>query len=367
MRVKRNVLIVSGQHFATQPRWVDLHFIADALKSRGDHADFLSVRLSFVSRLAKDPRWLFASTRPHNKWVSVDPLQDEYIMLTIVHAVNLKVPFLNRISALHRWRGGTVPRPVRQRLASYTDILIESGMALLLLPELRRLAPQARIIYHAADRLETIGAHPLAREILFARSRDIDLVHVMAEAIRDDIPPGIPIVYLPHGLNKEALGGAGTSPYLAPKNAVCVGDMLFDANAVEIMATANPDWTIHLFGSKAALPKPMPNVVAHGEQPFNAIAPYLTFADLGIAPYRLASDVDYLSQSSMKMIQYTYCRLPIVAPAFAAAGRNHVFGYCPADQDSIEAAFRQGATHERRLIDVSTISTWEEKVDRLFP
>ena len=252
------------------------------------------------------------------------------------------------------------------RLPYYTEVLIESGMALLLLEEIRKNAPQAQIIYHAADRLATIGAHPMAQDVLTKQSDKIDLVRLVAEDIRADIPPERPTLYLQHGIEKALFDDATVSPYDRPNNAISVGDMLFDGQAVEAMALENPDWTFHLFGAKASLSRPFENVVTHGERPFKEIAPFVRFADVGIAPYAGDRGADYISQSSIKMIQYSYCRLPMVAPQFAAAGRDHVSSYDPGDQASIRAAFKRAISYDRSLIVPSSVLSWDEVVERLF-
>ena len=362
------VLIITGQHFATQPRRVDLHFTAEALNRRGIPVDFLSVRLSRVSRLVNDERWKFAKTRVLNRWTTVHELQDEFIWHALMHPLNFGRSLLDRIAApFYRLHGKFIPRAVKKRLSVYSDIMIESGIGLLLLPQIRRRAPQARIIYHAADRLETIRVHPLAQHILRTRYNDLDFARLVADSIRSDIPAGLPIMVLPHGLAKDVFDRVAESPYRTGRNAVSVGDMLFDAHAVETMARAFPDWTFHLFGCLGRLDQALQNVTIHGERPFAEIVPYIRFADIGLAPYLDRRDADYISQSSMKMIQYTYARLPIVAPTFAAAGRGHVLGYDPSDDDSIRTAFERATRFNVSEIDTSAILTWDEMTAKLFP
>ena len=99
---------------------------------------------------------------------------------------------------------------------------------------------------------------------------------------------------------------------------------------------------------------------------FARVVPFIKFADIGIAPYRVGAGADYLSQSSLKMIQYSYCRLPIVAPLFAAAGRAHVCAYRPVDPQSIVAAFSQAQSFDRTGIDTASIRSWQEAVQLLF-
>lgn len=367
-RMPRRVLIVTGQHFAAAPRKVDLHFMADALRAQGDRVDFLTCRLSPVSRLLKDGRYAYARSRALNRWVEVAPGFEEFIWFAPLHPMNLKRPLLNRVSGfLFRHYADLLPKAVRERLPGYTHVLIESGPAPLLTPLIRRKAPDAQIVYHAADRLKTIGVHPVIEEVLADTIGLYDLVHIMAEAMRTDFPADAPVLYLPHGISKEAFDQAAASPYAKPLNAVSVGDMLFDANVIDTLSSANPDWTFHLFGKKAQPAKPRDNIVVHGEVAFETIVPFIKFADIGLAPYRLSDGADYLSQSSLKMIQYSYSRLPIVAPAFAAGGREHVCAYDPADPASIREAFAKAQAYDRRKIDVTGIRTWEEAVQVIFP
>lgn len=367
-RMPRRVLIVSGQHFADAPRKVDLHFMADALRGQGDHVDFLTCRLSPVSRFLKDGRYAYAKDRVVNRWVEIGERFEEFIWFAPFHPMNLKRPLFNRLSGfLFRHYADLLPKGVRDRLPDYTHVLIESGPAPLLTPLIRRKAPGARIVYHAADRLKTIGVHPVIEEVLAETIGCYDLVHIMAEAMRTDFPSDAPVLYLPHGISKAVFDQAVASPYSKPLNAVSVGDMLFDANVIDTLAEADPDWTFHLFGKKALPLRPRDNIVVHGEVAFETIVPFIKFADIGLAPYRLSEGADYLSQSSLKMIQYSYCKLPIVAPAFAAAGRSHVCPYDPADRASIQEAFLRAQVYDRSMIDRSGIRTWEEAVQVIFP
>lgn len=364
---KRRVLIVTGHHFAEAPRKVDLHFMADALRAGGDHVDFLACRLSFLSRFLKDERFAYARQRPLNRWNLVGEGLEEFLWYAPFHPMNLKLPLLNALSApLFRLYDRLLPKAVMERMAGYTHILIESGPPPLLTHRIRQAAPKARIIYHAADRLKTIRVHPCVEEALAKGIGDYDLIHIMAEAMRADFPADAPLLYLPHGIARDSFDRAMENPYAVPRNAVSVGDMLFDARVIDTLAAAYPDWTFHLFGKKAVPSEPRGNIVVHGEVAFETIVPFIKFADIGLAPYRRSDGADYLSQSSLKMIQYSYCRLPIVAPAFAAGGRDHVCAYDPGDEASIVEAFRRAQSFDRGMIETASIRSWQEAVQLLF-
>jgi 2-beta-glucuronyltransferase len=93
---------------------------------------------------------------------------------------------------------------------------------------------------------------------------------------------------------------------------------------------------------------------------------YLHHADVGLAPYLDRPEAHYLAESSLKLIQYTYCQLPVVAPHFAKAGRAHIIGYDPTDPDSIRHALRSALAYDRATIDRSRVASWDEVIARLL-
>lgn len=368
MRSSSNrVLIISGHHFADAPRRVDLHFIADQLRAEGAAVDFLICRLSPLSRFIRDGRYKHARTRPINSWSRLDERLEEFVWFAPFHPINLRLGWMNDIVApLYRRYGHFLPKAVMDRLPGYSHVVVESGPSPLLTRYLRRHAPNAKFIYHAADRLETIRVHPCVIEELNRTLPLYDQLRIMAEAMRADFACQDKVVFVPHGISKDIFDNAVTTPFQGERHAISVGDMMFDGSLIETLAVANPDWTFHLFGKKALPLQPRGNIVVHGEVSFATIVPFIKFADIGIAPYRPGAGADYLSQSSLKMIQYSYCHLPIVAPRFAAAGRDNVCAYEPDDPVSMRAAFESAKVMDHLAIDTSGILTWGEVVERLF-
>ena len=363
----KKYLIVTGQHFATSPRKVSLHFVAENLREAGNTVDFVTCRLSWLNRASGDRRWEFAKNRACNRWVSLAPNMSEYIWTNIVHPVNFRSDVVNRLTIpFCKFYGKLLPRDVIERLKDYDTIIIETGLAVLLVPEIRIHAPSARLIYHGADRLETISGHPYIQTALLQATRYFDAIHVAASDIACDFPPDTPIKVVEHGLSKSLFDQASRSPYGSCKNAVNVGDSWFDPDVVAILAEAFPDYTFHLFGRYARINKSVPNVVVHGEVSFETIVPYVKFADVGLSALRAAPNAAYLSQSSNKMIQYTYCKLPIVAPAFVAAGRRHVCAYDTEDLATAVSAFEQASLFDRACIDNTKIRSWKEVVGAFF-
>ena len=355
-------VMIAG-HGALAPRKVGFHFWSDYLRARGDDVYFITVGQSQLSLLKAKQRPL----KPYNEWVF---LGDRFLGMNWVPPFHpcLNKPGLNNLLLpLFALYPRFFPESALAPIADADFIVVESGPGLALIPQLANACKQATIIYEVSDRLVTVGAHPA---IIKAEKCALDyfsLIRVPAMIMLKDFPANKPVWYSPQGMHKEDFDREYPSPYTNPKNAVRVGDMLFDAAVIAIMANAFPDWTFHLFGRNARLEQSLPNVIEHGEKPIGELTPYIQHADIGLAPYRQAPNCEYLAQSSLKMIQYTYCQLPIVAPAFAAAGRPHVLAYESADKPaSVLSAFEKAIHFDRSTINKARVLSWAEMFEDML-
>ncbi len=350
-------------HDATSPRKVDFHFWADVFTARGHNVDFVTVGFSPFTFLKRCGR---RYKGPFNRWVTIDFGARKFLWCPPFHPFTIGSRVFDSLTVpLFKLYPKFLPRNLLDGIRDTDIFIIENGAGLMLLPELSRLCPKARIIYSVCDRIETLGYHSLIVQAEKEALPKVDLIRVPARVMMEDYPSHPNVRYIPHGLEKALFDQTHKNPYKGKKNVVSVGDMLFDAGAITTLARNFPDWAFHLFGKTAMLEEALPNVIAHGEKPFAQTIPYIQHADIGIAPYRPAPNADYLSQSSMKMMQYTYCRLPIVAPLFAAAGREHVLSYNPADEGSIVRAMEQAISFDRNTIGISAVADWSNIVDRL--
>jgi 2-beta-glucuronyltransferase len=87
---------------------------------------------------------------------------------------------------------------------------------------------------------------------------------------------------------------------------------------------------------------------------------------LGIAPYIDRPAVHYLNETSLKIIQYTYAQLPILAPYFCKGDRDHLKEYRPGEEASIIRAVEQALLVDRRTIDRSGIFDWQEVTAKIL-
>jgi 2-beta-glucuronyltransferase len=355
-------VMIAG-HQALAPRKVGFHFWSEYLTARGDDVYFITAGQSYLSLLkAKNP-----PAKPYNQWVL---LGNRLFGMSWIPPFNpcfnrpLFNPFLLSLFSLYP---RFFPRSALHNIQDVDYIVVESGPGLALIPLLARTCPNAKIIYEVSDRLVTVGAHPTIIRAEQAALPLCNLIRVPAMVMTNDFARGAPVWYTPQGLNKADFDTEFSSPYTQGKNAVSIGDMLFDADAIAIMATHFTDWTFHLFGRNATLNKPLPNVIEYGERPIAELTTYIQHADIGIAPYRNAPNCEYLSQSSLKMIQYTYCQLPIVAPGFAADGRPHVLAYESSKKpEGVIAAFNRAIHFDRSSINKSRVLSWDEMFENML-
>jgi 2-beta-glucuronyltransferase len=154
-----------------------------------------------------------------------------------------------------------------------------------------------------------------------------DTVCVPSERLGALLPVGGRVRVIPQGVDAALFDRQQPSPY-APgsRNAISIGNMLFDETTVAAMAAAAPDIHFHVFGADWQ-GSVLPNVTVYGERDFDSIVPFLQHADFGIAPYRLTKDEVYLAESSLKLAQYSYCGLPILLPDLIPFTRANAIAY----------------------------------------
>jgi len=349
-------------HEVNAKRKVGFHFWCESLVGLGHQVKFVSVGHSFLTKLqGKTPPAI------KNKWVTHSPNLQSYAWVPPVHpCLNKKylTPFLMPI---FRNIPNFFPSEDFNNLDHSDVVIVESGIGLSLIPKLKKLCPNATFIYSACDRLKTVGAHPYVLDAEINAFPFLDLIRVPASVMLSDFNAKCPIEYIPQGIDKRDFDQTHQNPYSSSKNAVSVGDMLFDEKVILTLAENFSDWTFHLFGRGAKLSAPKLNVITHGEVSIQDITAYIKHADIGIAPYRSAPNCEYLSQSSLKMTQYTYCKLPIVAPMFASNGRNNVLAYKSSDlSDELVSAFNKAIKFDRNLINIADVFTWDQVLIRML-
>lgn len=361
MRLKSSYLFITRQDYRAK-RKVNIHFFADHLVNRGKVRVF-SFGFSWISRLKKDARldlWNESNKVANHKGV------DCYLWRSVWHPVNMRTKLLLPLERLlFSIYLLMTPSILKQWIKESDLIIIESGFPILFIRLCKRLNPNATLMYLASDSLETIScANTLIKEF-YAASTLIDYAIITSRLMIPEMPKGTPTYLVPFAQDKSILQHADPSPYEGGINIVSVGDMLFDRSFFEIAAEAFPEVTFHVIGGATkADPLNAKNIKKYDEMPFLQTIPYIKHANAGVAPYNGEKVSPFLMDTSMKLMQYGFLRVPAICPQTVVGPYPGRFGYIPGDKQSIITAVKN-ALNCPPFESVPTLS-WEEVTNRVI-
>ena len=362
---RMNILFLSAHAFLPTTRKTSVHFVSEALAERGHTVETISVGYSHLSYFKKGD--LYRQFTPQkNRFVERAPRYRSACYLPPLHPFSSGSRLLDRIMPPFFWLYGNVlPRFMKKAIQRADSVAIESGTAIAFFDAVHRINPAARTLYFARDRLDTVGACTYLQKLERRIAPLFNSIVVPSARMATQFPPGTRVAVVPQGIDKAGFDAATVSPYAAgSKNAIAVGNILFDRKAVIEMARAAPEIGFHLFGT--GIPRDFPeNVRVYGERSFSEIIPYIKFADFGLAPYRLSERELYLAESSLKMQQYSYCLLPILAPDLMEDSRANIVAYVQETETDWSGKVRKAATMLHDPIWREDILTWDEVANRI--
>lgn len=362
MTVKPSSYLFLTRHDYRARRKVNIHFLSDHLVHRGKVRIF-SFGFSWISRIKRDARldlWNDCNKVVNHKGV------DCYLWRSLLHPVNLRskllLPLEKLLFALYLQ---FVPEILKQWIRESDMIIIESGFGILLTRLCKQINPDARLVYLSSDSLETISCAPTIINEFYESANLLDYAIITSRLMKPEMPKGTTTYLVPFAQDKSVLQHADPSPYQGGTNIVSVGDMLFDRSFFEIAAQAFPEVTFHVIGGAThADPLNLPNIRKYDEMPFLKTIPYIKHANAGVAPYNGRKVSPFLMDTSMKLMQYGFLRVPAICPHTVVGPYPGRFGYTPGDRESIIAAVR-GALNCGPFENVPTLS-WEEVTERII-
>jgi 2-beta-glucuronyltransferase len=357
------IVIVSAVHDYRMARRGSIQAVADAFVRQGYRCVFLSVRFSTLSLMKRDPRGFLRGEA--NKLARHGDVEC-YLWRTPLHPFETGSELTNRITAVAHDLYASWPNGDVDQLFQCADVvMVESGLSIVLIPRIRRLNPEALIVYRGSDDLEAIGAHPDLQRRLKRAVDDVDHFCLLARGLARRFAFARDRTFcVPQGIRSEDFADPGHNPYGAGVHAVSFGPTLFDATFFDLAGPAFPDITFHVVGCGAGY-RGGANVRVYDEMPFKELVPYVAHADIGIAPYRPSPSAAYLAESSLKLTQFAMLRRPAVCPHFAVGAARHRFGYSPGDAGEIAAAIRGALSDRFETADASPLS-WDDLVPRFL-
>lgn len=353
------VTLLSGHYYPSKRR-AGFHCLADAFWRAGCEVIFITTQVSWISWLRRDHRFEYPIIRERKRIHRLRERFTNYVWFTPWHPANLRVDALNHLTrrVVRRYADLDLGE-IEPLLRSARLFVFESDLSLFLFPRLRSLAPSARFVYRVSDDLRLLKNHPTLREIEMEYAPEFDLVSAPSRFLHERFAPCGNAALHHHGLEKNLFDEAVADPY-APgmRNAVYVGTFNFDYDYLDRASRLFPGVAFHIIGPIPDLPK-RDNVVVYGEMPFAATIPYVKFADVGLQPRAYSFGAESFTDS-LKVLQYTYCRLPIIAPDFLRSSRPNFHFYHPRDDSSIQLSMMGALAQAHHSIDTSGICSWDE-------
>lgn len=343
----RTVILITG-HYLHSKRRAGFHWIAEALHARRWRVIMMTAPISWLSWLKRDHRMQYDLRREAGRIIWTDDRLGSYVWWTSVHPVSLKFGPLNHAARLVFDRFEQQPLGAIEPEVRTADCFIfESTPALVLAERFRSLNPRARMVYRVSDDLNTLRVHPTlhAREMQLAPL--FDRISSPTQSIHDKFAHLAAAHLDRHGVPTLHFEQCDTTPYSDGRrsNAVFVGVARLDHWFIDTVSGARPAIRFHIIGPFD--PKTSrDNVNHHGELSFEHTVPYLKFADVGLQTITGGTGAESFADS-LKMMQYSWCRLPIVAPDFIETTRDNVVTYTPGNVQSAVAAMDRALLLQR--------------------
>ncbi|PIZ34647.1 hypothetical protein [Candidatus Aquicultor secundus] len=363
----KRVVLITGHYWRSNKK-AGFHWLADAFHRNGSEVLFFTCSLSLLSFLRRDKRLQYDGLfQARNRLIAEEEGLWSFVWFTPWHPANLRAGILNKLSTPLFRRYGSFSLGSAESFMQSADVfIIESGPGLLLVPYLKRLRPDARFVYRVSDDLRFLRSHPVVIQAEEEYVSRFDLVSVPSTGMLKLFEGKTPHLELHlHGINKELFDADYPNPYAgtAGPNLVFVGVSHFDIDFLDRASRLFPTRNFHIIGPIDGV-QDCPNVKIYGELDFLKTVPFIKHADIGLATRSYMPGAELLGDS-LKIIQYTYCRLSIVAPSFISTDRPNIIFYHPGDDESIRRAMLAASTYNRSQTYRDDIKSWDELAELL--
>lgn len=354
-----SVVLVTGHYLRSQRR-AGFHWLADALHRQGWRVTFMTAPISWMSRLRRDHRMQYPVREEANRLLEVAPNLYSYVWWTRWHPSRLRHTLLDRMATGFFTRYGSLPLgPVEAEVRGADLIIFESTPAIALHNRFRDLNPDARMVYRVSDDMALLRLHALTQEIEAQVAPEFDLVSTPTATLHAKFAHLANARLDPHGVPGHLYDAANESPYEpGTRNLVFAGVTRFDPTFITTALDTHADLRYHVIGPVGGVPA-HPSVTAHGELPYHDTVPFIRHASIGLQTIRPEAGIEVFADS-LKMQQYSWCGLPIIAPARLKSTRPNVVAYDTAHPQSVSDAIDTALAMDRDPAWGDGIPTWDD-------
>lgn len=359
------VVLITGHVFESK-RKANFHWLAESFWAAGWEVIFFTAWISWISWFCRDPRFQCFKLRDRRKVVWLRERLANYIWMTAWHPILFRLPWMNNLTVAPFRRYGKLSLGKAEKFLPSTDLFIfESTPGLMLFEKFKKITPNAKFVYRASDPLKLVSIHPVVEEAETRHAGDFDLISTTSNYSFKQFKHFPTAKLHGHGLKKELFDQTYESPYAPGSfNVVWVGNSHFDMMFLETAARRFEDWSFHIIGPISGV-KSLSNIKAYGEMPFLQTIKYIQHADIGLQTRSYMAGAEHLTDT-LKVLQYAYCGLPVVAPEFLRNTRSNTFYYEPGNSESIRAAMEAASSYGRSDIEKQSIPSWDDIRDRIL-
>jgi 2-beta-glucuronyltransferase len=358
------VVFVSGHYYESKRR-AGFHWLAHAYWKAGWEVLFITTSISWLSRFRGDPRFKCPAMAERGRLKTVTDRLTSYVWFTPWHPAHLRLALANAfVSPLYRRYGALPLGPAADYVREADLVIMESTPGLMLFDQLKALAPSAYFIYRVSDDIRLLRIHPVVHAFEKCVGSRFDMVSSPCAHTHGKFAH-LPNAFMhPHGINTEAFAEKHPNPYPdGTINLVFVGNSHFDYDFLDRASRQYPEVSFHIIGPIPNLPH-RENIITYGEIPFAQTVPYIQHAHAGLAIRSYGIGAESLGES-LKVLQYTHCHLPYIAPEFMRSNRSNVFCYHPGDDASIREAVQDALRFDRDTACWQHVYSWDELAELL--
>ena len=360
-------IVFLSNHWYPSPRRAGFHHLADACHTLGHDVTFATVGFSWLSYARRDFRTRYNGIwQARNRMQAIKPGLQSYVHFTPWHPHTLLLPALNRLTrgVMQKYDKFSLG-PLQEAITTAQCIIYESSAALHLFDLCKRLAPKATHVYRVSDDIRILrSTHPAMLTTEQRIAPFFDSISVPCAFLQEKFQhcPNTRLHF--HGIGKQAFDAASATPYTTTNNCIFVGNSHLDNQFLTNAASALPHVYFHIIGPMTKSVT-LPNVHYYGEMPFASTVPYVKFADVGLQN-RVHDTAAASLTDSLKVMQYRYCGLPIVAPTFLNLRREGVFYYQPENAQSCAAAVQQALAHGKHPDYAQEVNSWQDVAEAIL-
>lgn len=371
IRMKKITLI--SYHSWNSKRKAGFHWLATSYATHGYSVVFITASLSLLSVLYRDHRCKTITKK--NCLTKISKNLSIFPYFTLFHPENyLKIKILRENKSLSRLLsvidllltlffynyGKKIPKQLEEAIIESDYCIFECTPGIMLFEEFRRINPDAKMIYRVSDDMGFLNHHPIVIEYEKKIIHNFDLISVPSPYMIQKLSQMDKVKLHPHGIKTDYFGHIYPIPkeyHRFEKNFVFVGCSYFDDYFLTIASSIFSSYGFHIIGPIKAEVYSQ-NVIYYGELDFSKTVPFIVHADVGLQTLFSESSVQIFS-ISLKILQYTWCRLPIIVPWDIGKDYPHFFPY-DRDENSIKTAIENALLFDRWTIDRSWIHSWDE-------